>query len=136
MRDHQQEITAKGANIAAIGLGGMDYARRFREEFHISFPLLVDEDSAAHRAATLKKANFLHVFRKDNATARKRASAAGFSQFYDFKVSLSGLGKDPFQLGGSFVFAPGDRDIYSHISQTFGDSAPIADLIAAIPSIR
>lgn len=124
MRDHQQEIIAKGADIAAIGLGGMNYARQFREESGITFPLLVDEDSSAHKTAGLGKANIFHLLRRDNAASRKRAKAAGFSQ--------KGLGKDPFQLGGSFVFAPGNRDLYAHISQTFGDNAPIPELISAI----
>jgi hypothetical protein len=126
LRDHEQEIKAKGANIAAIGLGGMNFAQHFRDEFKIDFPLLVDEGSVAHKAANLGKANIFHLFRRDNAASRSRASLAGFKQV--------GLGKDPFQLGGSFVFAPGDRDVYAHISQTFGDNAPIADLIAAIPA--
>jgi hypothetical protein len=125
LRDHQSEITRKGANIAAIGLGGMEYARRFRDEFNLTFPLLVDEDAAAHHTAALGEANVLHLFRSENRASRKRAKAAGARQ--------TGLGKNPFQLGGSFVFAPGDRDLYSHISQTFGDNAPIADLIAALP---
>jgi hypothetical protein len=117
-------MTDKGANIAAIGLGGMNFARHFSEEYNINFPLLVDEDSTAHRAANLGKANIFHLLRRDNMKARKRASFSGFKQ--------AGLGKDPFQLGGSFVFAPGDRDVYMHISQTFGDNAPTAELIAAI----
>jgi len=124
LRDHQAEISAKGANLAAIGLGGMDYAQRFRDEFNLTFPLLVDEDAAAHHAASLGKANVLHLFRSDNRASRKRAKAAGGQQ--------TGLGKNPFQLGGSFVFAPGDRDLYKHFSQTFGDTAPVTDLIAAI----
>lgn len=104
----------------------MEYARRFRDEFHITFPLLVDEDSAAHHAATLKKANVLHLFRGDNAKYRKRAKSAGFAQ--------KALGKDPFQLGGSFIFAPGDRVLYAHVSETFGDNAPISDILAALPT--
>ena len=103
----------------------MNFARHFRDEFQITFPLLVDEDSAAHRAANLPKANVFHLFRADNAASRKRAKAAGHRQ--------TGIKKDPFQLGGSFVFAPGDRDLYVHISQTFGDIAPMSELIAAIP---
>jgi hypothetical protein len=126
LRDHQTEITNKGANIAAIGLGGMNFARQFREEFKIDFPLLVDEDSSAHRAANLPKANLFHLFRSDNAAYRKRAKAAGFKQ--------TGVKKDPFQLGGSFVFAPGNRDLFQHISQTFGDNAAISELVAAIPA--
>jgi hypothetical protein len=126
LRDNEPQIKAKGAKIAAIGLGGMNFAQRFREEFKIDFPLLVDEDSSAHRVANLGKANIFHLFRSDNKGARKRASLEGFKQ--------AGIGKDPFQLGGTFVFAPGDRDVYVHISKTFGDNAAMSELIAAIPS--
>jgi hypothetical protein len=43
------------------------------------------------------------------------------------------LGNNPFQLGGSFVFAPGNRDLYAHVSRTFGDTASVAELLAVIP---
>ena len=43
-----------------------------------------------------------------------------------------GTGRNPFQLGGSFVFGPGDVDRYAHVSETFGDSAPVARLLAAL----
>lgn len=109
----------------AIGLGGTDYARHFRQETGITFPLLIDENNAVHKAAGLGKANILHIFRSDNAAARKRASLAGFRQYK--------LGKDPFQLGGSFVFGPGDVDRFAHVSRTFGDNAPIPSLLAALP---
>jgi hypothetical protein len=56
--------------------------------------------------------------------ARKRAKAAGHKQHR--------LGKDPFQLGGSFVFAPGNVDRFVHLSETFGDNAAPEDLIRAI----
>jgi hypothetical protein len=36
-------------------------------------------------------------------------------------------------LGGSFVFGPGDLDRFAHRSETFGDNAPIAALLAALP---
>ena len=124
MRAHEAEIKAKGANLAAIGLGGAEYARMFRDETGVDFPLLIDEDSATHRAAGLKKANIFHLLRGDNAKARKRAKAGGHSQHK--------LGKDPFQLGGSFVFAPGNVDRFVHISQTFGDNAPLEKVITAI----
>jgi hypothetical protein len=57
--------------------------------------------------------------------ARKRAAAAGQRQHK--------LGKNPFQLGGSFVFAPGNVDLYRHVSQTFGDNASVDELLDAIP---
>jgi len=124
LREHQQEFRAKGANLAAIGLGDANYARLFREETGITFPLLVDAERQAYRAVELKKANLLHLLRSDNAAARKRAKAGGFEQ--------KKLGENPFQLGGSFVFAPGNVDKFVHVSQTFGDNAAMADLLAAI----
>ena len=124
MRAHEQEFRSKGANLAAIGLGDANYAKAFREETGIAFPLLIDADRKAYRAAELKKANLLHLLRKDNAAARKRAKAGGFSQ--------KKLGENPFQLGASFVFAPGNVDKFIHISETFGDNAATADLLKAI----
>ena len=124
MREHEQEFRSKGANLAAIGLGDENYARQFRLETGITFPLLIDAERKAYRAAELKKANLLHLFRKDNAAYRKRAKAGGFEQ--------KKLGENPFQLGASFVFAPGNVDKYVHLSETFGDNAAMADLLAAI----
>jgi hypothetical protein len=124
LREHETAFRQKGARLAAIGLGDANYARLFREKSGITFPLLIDEQRQAYRAAGLRSANLLHLLRRDNMRARKRAQAAGHRQHK--------LGKNPFQLGGSFVFAPGDRDLYAHLSQTFGDNASPADLLAAL----
>ena len=124
MRGHQEAFAAAGASLAAVGLGDRHYAGLFRDETGIGFPLLVDDERRAYRAAGLKSATLLHLLRSENARARSRASAGGHRQ--------RRLGKDPFQLGGSFVFAPGDLDLYAHLSKTFGDSAPVADLLAAV----
>ena len=125
LREHQQAFREKGAQLAAIGLGDAHYARLFREDTGITFPLLIDEQRAAYRVAGLRSANLLHLFRSENKAARKRANAAGFRQY--------GLGKNPFQLGGSFVFGPGNQDRFAHLSETFSDNAPIAALLAALP---
>ena len=111
--------------LAAVGLGDRNYAKAFREETGIKFPLLIDELRQAYRAAELKSANLLHLLRKDNAAARKRARQAGHQQHK--------LGQNPFQLGGSFIFGPGNVDRFAHISETFGDSASPAALLVAIP---
>lgn len=124
MREHEQEFTAKGANLAAIGLGDAYYAKVFREETGIDFPLLVDDGRKAYGAAELKEANIFHLLRRDNAAYRKRAKEQGFRQVK--------LGKNPFQLGGSFVFAPGNEDKFIHVSETFGDNARVEDLLRAI----
>lgn len=125
MREREDDFRKQGARLAAIGLGDRTYARLFREKSGITFPLLIDEDRQAYRAAGLRSASLLHLLRRDNFAARKRARAAGHRQHR--------TGKNPFQLGGSFVFAPGDRDLYAHLSQTFSDNASPADLLAALP---
>ena len=61
--------------------------------------------------------------RRDNA-ARTRARQAGHRQHR--------LGQNPFQLGGSFVFGPGDAVRFVHVSETFGDNASPAALLAAV----
>jgi len=124
LRDHESQIQAAGATLAAIGLGDATYARLFREETGITFPLLIDEGRRAYKAADLRKANLLHLGRRDNFVARKEAKAAGHRQHT--------LGKSPFQLGASFIFAPGNRDVFAHVSETFGDNAALASVLAAL----
>jgi len=125
LRAHEQAFRDRGAALAAVGLGDRIYARAFRDEAGITFPLLIDEKREAYSAMELKNANLLHLLRSDNAQARARAKAAGHSQHK--------LGRNPFQLGGSFVFGPGDIDRFVHRSRTFGDTAPIGALLAALP---
>ncbi len=125
LREHETEFREKRARLAAISLGDAHYAQIFREETGITFPLLVDEKRKAYHVAGLRSGNLLHIFRSDNKASRRRANAAGFRQH--------GLGKNPFQLGGSFVFGPGDVDRFAHLSETFGDNAPISALLAALP---
>lgn len=124
MRDHENEIRQADASLAVVGLGGRRYAAAFQEETGIRFPLLIDAERQAYGVLGLKVASLLHLLRRDNMSARKRAKTAGHRQHR--------LGKDPFQLGGSFVFGPKNVDLYTHVSETFGDNAAPADLIAAL----
>jgi hypothetical protein len=124
LREHERAFQEKGARLAAVGLGDPHYARLFREETGITFPLLVDEQRETYRVAGLRSGSLLHMLRSDNKAARKRANAAGHHQ--------QRLGKNPFQLGGSFVFGPGNVDRFAHLSETFGDNAAISSLLAAL----
>ncbi len=126
MREFEQQFRQKGAKLAAIGLGDVSYAKHFREQTGIKFPLLIDDQRQAYGALELKKANLFHLLRGDNARARKRAKAIGVRQHR--------LGKDPFQLGGSFVFGPGNVDRFTHVSETFGDNAQPQQLLNALGS--
>ena len=124
MREHEESFRAAGARIAAVGLGDRNYARQFRDEAGIQFPLLIDEERRTYRAAGLRSANLLHIFRRVNAEARTRARSGGHRQ--------RRLGRNPFQLGGTFVFGPGNVDLYCHVSETFGDNASPKDLLQAV----
>ncbi len=84
----------------------------------------MDEQRLAYRAAGLRDANLFHLVRKENNAARNRAKSAGHRQHK--------LGANPFQLGGSFVFGPGNVDRFAHVSRTFGDNAPVESLLAAL----
>ena len=124
MRDHEGEFRTRGANLAAVGLGDAASAKAFREDSGLTFPLLVDAERVAYRAAELRSATLGHLLRWRNFVAGRRARAAGHRQ--------GKTGSNPFQLGGSFVFGPGDADRYAHVSQTFGDRAPISALLDAL----
>jgi len=124
LRTHEGEFRQAGATLAAIGLGDMHYARLFREEERINFPLLVDEERRAYQAAELKSGNLFDIFRRDNTEARARARAAGYRQHR--------LGRNPFQLGASFIFGPGDRDEFAHLNRTFGDDAAPEALLSVL----
>jgi methylphosphotriester-DNA--protein-cysteine methyltransferase len=124
LREREDEFKQAGATLAAVGLGDMNYAQLFREETGITFPLMVDADRIAYQAAELKSANLLHLLRRDNAAARARAKANGHRQHR--------LGQNPFQLGASFVFGPGNRDLFVHLSQTFGDNADPQVLLSVL----
>jgi hypothetical protein len=124
LRAHDAELQAAGARLAAVGLGNRAHAKQFRTETGIPFPLLVDAERQAYRAAGLGQAALWHLLRRDNFAARRRARAEGHRQHR--------LGRDPFQLGGSFVFGPGNVDVFAHVSRTFGDNAPVGDLLAAV----
>jgi hypothetical protein len=128
LRKREDEFKRAGAKLAAVGLGDMNYARLFREEAGITFPLMVDAERIAYQAAELRSANLLHLLRRDNKAARARAKANGHRQHR--------LGQNPFQLGASFVFGPGNRDLFVHLSQTFGDNADPDALLSALNGNR
>jgi AhpC/TSA antioxidant enzyme len=124
LREHQQAFREKHATLAAISLGDANYARIFQQETGVDFPLLIDEHSQTYKLANLKSANIFHLLRGDNFKSRERAKAAGYHQHK--------LGRDPFQLGGTFIFGPGNVDRFAHLSKTFGDNASPETLLAAL----
>jgi hypothetical protein len=88
VREHQSEIKARGANLAAIGMGYFTMRAHSGKRLTSHFSS-IDVDRAAYRAVELKSANLLHLLRRDNAVARKRANAAGHRQINSAKIPSS-----------------------------------------------
>jgi hypothetical protein len=124
LRDQQPLFDAAGARLAAIGLGDVTHARAFHAETGMTFPLFVDAERRAYTAAGLGRAGLLHLLHPFNFRARAAAKAQGFRQV--------GLGRDPLQLGGTFVLGPGDTERFAHVSATFGDNADVGAVLAAV----
>ncbi len=127
MRRHYDEITTAGAEVVAVGTGDRRYAGAFAAEEQVPFPVLVDDDGAAAAAAAVRKVNFLTLlFDPRSVKGARRAYSDGF------RIKKSG--RRVTQLGATFVLGPGSVVRYAHVDAHTADHAPLADVLAALPS--
>lgn len=120
------ELHGLGAELVFIGNGAAFFARAFRDEFHVTVPLLVDEARASYTALG---------FRRDVASSlnpkmllhAKRAMAAGFSQ--------KAVHGDARQQGGVLVVDRGGGVVYAYVSDTAGDHPDPAEVVAALRGV-
>jgi NAD(P)-dependent dehydrogenase (short-subunit alcohol dehydrogenase family) len=123
LRDAQQEIRARGAELAIVGNGAAHFAKAFREDFSLTGPLLVDPELRAYRAAGLRRGRVellsprlpLHALRALRAGARQ-----------------TGVQGDPWQLGGVFVIRPDGTLAFRHLSREAGDHPAVSEVLAAL----
>ncbi len=118
------ELKARGAELVVVGSGQPFHAKAFREEHNISFPLLVDPGLRAFAAAGLK--------RGFSSTLHPRVLLHGFRAFKN-GFRQGAVKGDPWQQGGVFVIAPGDRMLYQHISREAGDHSSPSRALEALP---
>lgn len=123
MRDAQSEITGRGAHLVVIGNGTPHQARDLREDLDYRGTLWVDPDMVAYRAAGLER-GVSKAFSLKMFGHAWRAMRAGHRQ--------KGVQGDPWQMGGTFVIAPGDRVLYAHVSGEAGDHPDLADVLASL----
>jgi peroxiredoxin len=126
LRDSYDEIRRAGAEVVAIGTGDEYYAKGFVAEERVPFPVLVDDDAAAARAAAVRKVNFATLL----FDPRSFKGAMGAHR-RGFRVKKSG--KRVNQLGGTFVVGPGSKIRYAHVDAHTADHAPLAEVLAALP---
>lgn len=127
MRDRYEEFEAKGANVAAIGMGLTAMAADFRDKQDIPFPLLVDRRRETHRALELKRGNLFEI-------AGPKQVARGVKSFLTGnRQGRPAPKQDVLQLGGALVVAPGGKVLYRHQASGAEDNAPVDDLLDALP---
>jgi NAD(P)-dependent dehydrogenase (short-subunit alcohol dehydrogenase family) len=123
LRDAQQEIRARGAELAIVGNGAANFAKAFREDFALTGPLLVDPELRAYRAAGLRRGR-VELLSPRLPRHALRALRAGARQ--------TGVQGDPWQLGGVFVIRPDGTLAFRHLSREAGDHPAVSDVLAAI----
>ena len=120
LRDIYEEVRALDSEVVAIGSGQPFQAKAFAEEREIPFPLLVDPELTAYRAAQLKRPR-LALLKPAVYKSGLRALRNGFRQ--------GRTEGDAFQTGGAFVLGPADAVHYAQISKHPGDHADPAELL-------
>ena len=125
MRDRYAEIEAAGAGVAAIGMGAIQRAARFKEELDIPFPLLVDRTRETYRLLELSRGSW-------NDVAGPKVWGRGLRSLVGGNAQTVRPREDPRQLGGAAVILPGDRLASVHRATTSSDNVPVDRLLGAL----
>ena len=119
------EITGLDGEVVAVGTGNRRYAAAFVEEEQVPYPVLVDDDGHAARAASIQKVNFFKlVLNPRSWTGTRRAHRAGHR--------VHRAGRRVTQLGATFVLGPGNQVRYEHLDEHSADHAPLDKVIGAL----
>jgi peroxiredoxin len=125
LRDRYDEITGSNGEVVAVGTGDRRYAAAFVDEEHVPFPVLVDDDGLAAKAASVQKLNFFKlVLNRRGLAGMRRARRAGHR--------VHKAGRRVTQLGATFVVGPGNQVRYEHVDENSGDHAPLDKVLAAV----
>jgi peroxiredoxin len=128
LREHEEELTDKGARLVAIGTGDERYARAFIEDEKIPFLVLLDDDGTAAEVAEVRRGGWMQLAGPATMPGALAATAAGHRQHR--------TGKRPRQLGATFVLGPGDVVRYEHLDADVSDHAPVEEILAALNQRR
>ncbi len=124
MRRAYPDIQARGADVVAIGTGDVRYARAFVEDESIPFLVLVDDDAAAAKAASVKRVGPFTLVGPSTWSATRKTWSRGY------RIHKSG--KRVNQLGATFVIGPGSTVHYEHLDRDSTDHAPLDDVLGAL----
>ena len=125
MRRSYPDITARGADVVAVGTGDVRYAKAFVSDEDIPFIVLVDDDGAAAAAASVKRAGWPALMGPASWPGTRRAWKEGFR--------IHKAGKRVTQLGATFVIGPGPTMRYEHQASDSTDHAALDAVLGALP---
>lgn len=124
MRERYEDIRSRGADVVAIGTGDAAYAARFVDDEDVPFPVHVDDDGNAARAASVRRATPWGLFSPRSFPGTRRARAGGHR--------IHRPGTRTTQLGATFVVGPGETVRYEHVDTHTADHAPLDEVLAAL----
>jgi peroxiredoxin len=127
LRGRYDEIRSRGAEVVAVGTGSVRHAAAFVADEDVPFPVLVDDDARAARAASVRRVGFFRLLTdRRSREGAKRARAAGHR--------IHKAGRRVTQLGATFVIGPGEQVRYEHMDDHSADHAPLDQVLAALPA--
>jgi hypothetical protein len=124
LRDAYGEVQSSRAEVVAIGTGNPSMARGLIEDYRIPYPVLIDSEARAAKAASIVRIPFWKMFHPASYPGTRRAWRAGHR--------IGGSGKRVDQLGSTFVIGPGPELLYEHRDAHSADHAPIEEVLAAL----
>jgi peroxiredoxin len=129
LRDHRTEIDAAGVGLAAIGTGDIEYARHFKAQRSIDFPLLVDDELRSYReigAGWLSWRQLVSL--PGTLLPGARLLARGRLQ--------GRSGRSPLLLGATHLIKPDGSVPYAWVNASLSDEAPLPEVLAAVAQAR
>ena len=125
LREHEAALAGSGAMVAAVGTGGIDYARAFKDDHELPYTLLVDSDLHSYRALGARRGAMRELASLRTVKAGLRALRRG---------NLQGRpGNHPLMLGATHVVLPGGAVPFAWLNDDFGDNAPVPEVLEALP---
>ena len=126
MRTRYDDISGKGAELVAIGMGWPAAAADFREKHDVPFPLMVDHTKETYRALEMNRGSLWDVLGPPVWIRSLRSLISGHGMTTKPK-------QDPLQMGGVVVADSGGEILYKYVSKTSSDNPPTDEVIAALP---
>jgi peroxiredoxin len=124
LRDAYAAVREAGGEVVAVGTGNPDFARAFVDDYAIPYPVLIDAEARAARAATIGRMSFLGMFTPASYPGTVRAWRSGH------RIGASGTRVT--QLGATFVVGPGPSLVFEHRNVHGADHPALEAVLASL----